>query len=124
MRKHAGTAIHGSLAACRRSARGPIEAATAHWPALSPRAQACWRYGSIQSVCRQVHRLVGSAAATPGIAVQLATVRGLASSKQLGNLRDVVLGFHKAVNLLSFNLAEVFVIHRATSTCMSGSLEC
>jgi hypothetical protein len=42
----------------------------------------------------------------------------------LRNLRDVVLGIHKAVNLISFNLAEVFVIHRATSTCRSGSLEC
>ena len=25
--------------------------------------------------------------------------------------------FHKAVNLVPFNLAEVFVIHRVTSTC-------
>jgi hypothetical protein len=41
----------------------------------------------------------------------------------LRNLRDVVLGFHKAVNLISFKLAEVFVIHRATSTCRSGSLD-
>jgi hypothetical protein len=63
-------------------------------------------------------------ASTPNITVQLATDRGLVASKQLGNLRDVVLGFHKAVNLISFNLAEVFVIHRATSTCRSGSLEC
>ena len=63
-------------------------------------------------------------ASTPSIAAQLATDRGLVASKQSGNLRDVVLGFHKAVNLISFNLAEVFVIHRATSTCRSGSLEC
>jgi hypothetical protein len=35
-----------------------------------------------------------------------------------------VLGFHKSVNLISFNLAEVVVIHRATSTCRSESLEC
>jgi hypothetical protein len=68
--------------------------------------------------------LFGSVASTPGIAAQLATDRGLVSPKQLRNLRDVVLGFHKAVNLISFNLAEVFVIHRATSTCRSGSLEC
>jgi hypothetical protein len=38
-------------------------------------------------------------------------------------LRDVVLGFHKAVNLISFDLAEVFVIHRAIATCRSGSPE-
>ena len=68
--------------------------------------------------------LFGSVASTPGIAAQLATDRGLVASKQSGNLRDVVLGFHEAVNLISFNLAEVFVIHRATSTCRSGSLEC
>ena len=68
--------------------------------------------------------LFGSIASTPGIAAQLATDRGLVSPKQLRNLRDVVLGFHKAVNLISFNLADVFVIHRATSTCRSRSLEC
>ena len=68
--------------------------------------------------------LFRSAASAPGIATQLATERGLVSSKQLGNLRDVVPGFHKSVNLISFDLAEVFVIHRATSTCRPGSLEC
>ena len=68
--------------------------------------------------------LFGFIASTTGIAAQLATDRGLVSSKQLRNLSDVVLGFHKAVNLISFNLVEVFVIHRATSTCRSGSLEC
>lgn len=65
-----------------------------------------------------------SVASTPVITAQLATDSGLVSSKQLGNLRDFVLGFHKAVKLISFNLAKVFVIHRATSTCRSGSLEC
>jgi hypothetical protein len=35
-----------------------------------------------------------------------------------------VQGFHEAMNLISFNLAEVFVFHRVTSTCRSGSLEC
>ena len=68
--------------------------------------------------------LFGSVASTPGITTQLATDHELASFNQLGNLRDVVLGFHKTGNLVSFNLAEVFVIHQATSTCRSGSLEC
>ena len=68
--------------------------------------------------------LFSSVASTPGIATQLATDHELASFNQLGNLRDVVLGFHKTGNLVSFNLAEVFVIHQATSTCRSGSLEC
>jgi hypothetical protein len=34
-------------------------------------------------------------------------------------LRDAVPGFHRAVNLISFNLTGVFVIHRATSTYRS-----
>ena len=72
----------------------------------------------------KISSLFGFIASTPGIAAQLATDRGLVSTKQLGNLRDVVLGIQKAVYLISFNLAEVFVIHRATSTCRSGSLEC
>ena len=63
-------------------------------------------------------------ASTLGIVTQLATDSGLVASKQLGNLGDVVLGLHKAVNQISFNLAEVFVIDRATSTCRSGSLKC
>jgi hypothetical protein len=66
----------------------------------------------------------GSAASTPGNATQLATDRELVSSKQLGNFGDVLLHFHRAVNRISFNLDEVFVIHRGTSTCVSGSLEC
>ncbi len=38
---------------------------------------------------------------TPGIATQLTTDPRLVSSKQSGNLHDVVLGFHKAVHLIS-----------------------
>jgi hypothetical protein len=68
--------------------------------------------------------LFGPVASTPSISTQMATNRGLISSKQSGNLRDVVLSFHKTVNLITLNLAEVFVIHQATSTCRSGSLEC
>ena len=37
--------------------------------------------------------LFGFIASTPGIAAQLASDRGLVASKQLRNLRDVVLGF-------------------------------
>ena len=43
--------------------------------------------------------------------------RGLVASDQARDLCDAVLGFHKAGNLVSFNLAEVFVIHWATSSC-------
>ena len=58
------------------------------------------------------------------IAAQLAADLGLVASDQAGNLRHAVLGLHKASNLASFYLVEVFVIHRASSTCRSGSLEC
>jgi len=58
---------------------------------------------------------------TLGIAVQLPTDRGLIASKQSGNLRDVVLGCHKEGNLVSFNLAEVFTVRKATTTCRSIS---
>ena len=73
---------------------------------------------------RQLTGLLSAVATRACIAAQLAADRGLVASNQTGDLRDAVLGFHKAGNLVSFNLAEVFVIHRATSTCRSGSLEC
>jgi len=56
------------------------------------------------------------------IATQLAAHRGLVASEQAGDLRDVVLGIHKAGNPVSFNSADVFAVHRATLTCRSGSL--
>ena len=68
--------------------------------------------------------MFGLIATSPGIVTQLATDRRLVSSKQLGNMREVVLCFHKDVNLISFNLAEAFATHKATSTCRSGSFEC
>ena len=68
--------------------------------------------------------LFGSVASTPSIATQLVPDRGLVTSKQSGNLRDVALGFHKAVNVISFKLAEVFVINRINSTLRSRGLEC
>jgi hypothetical protein len=43
----------------------------------------------------------GSLASPPGIAAKFATDRGLVLPKQSGNLRDVVPGFHKAVNLIN-----------------------
>ena len=73
---------------------------------------------------RQFAGLLWTVAPRAGIAAQLATDHGLVTSDQAGDLRDAVLGLHKAGNLVSFNLAEVFVIHRATSTCRSGSLKC
>lgn len=58
--------------------------------------------------------LRGAIATVTRIATQFTTDRGLVASKQFGDLRDSALGFHKTVNLISFNLAEVFVCHCAT----------
>ena len=68
--------------------------------------------------------LLGAIATAAFIAAKLTADRGLVAPKLISNLRDGLIGFHEAVNLISFDLAEVFVIHRATSTGRSRSLEC
>ena len=73
---------------------------------------------------RPIAGLLGAVAARACIKPQLATDRGLVAYEQTGDLRDAVLGFNMAGNLVSFNLAEVFVIHRVTSTFRSGRVEC
>ena len=72
---------------------------------------------------RQLTGLFRPVATAARIATQLTADRGLAAAEQVCNLCDVVSGFHKAVNLISFNLAEVFVVQLVTSTCRSRSLE-
>jgi hypothetical protein len=72
---------------------------------------------------RSIAVLLGAVAARACTTAQLASGLGPFVSDQAGDLRDAVLGFHRAGDLVSFNLAEVFVIHRATSACKSGSLE-
>jgi len=54
-------------------------------------------------------------AARAYVAAQLAADRGLVALNQAGDLRDAVLGFHKADNLVSHNLVGATVIHLATS---------
>ena len=56
--------------------------------------------------------------------VRNAAYRGVATPDQGVALYYDVLSFHRAGNLLSFNLTEVFVTHRATSTYRSGNFEC
>ncbi len=60
--------------------------------------------------------MFGAVDARACIAAQLAALRGLLASDQDGDLRDAILDSHKAGNLASFNLAEVFENHRATPT--------
>lgn len=50
------------------------------------------------------------------VAAKLTTDRGLVALKLKSNLCHVLIGFHEAVNLISFDLTEVFEIYLATST--------
>ena len=53
-------------------------------------------------------------AVTPGdsVATQLPTDGGLMPGQQLGDLRLILPGFHKGMNMISFSLAEMFVGHK------------
>ena len=74
---------------------------------------------------RQFTGLIRAIPARPCIAAQLAADRGLVASDQAGDLSVTVLGgIYKAANLVFFNLAKVFVIHRANSTCRFRNLQC
>jgi hypothetical protein len=59
---------------------------------------------------RQFAGLLGAVASRASITAQIAADRGLVASDQTGDLRGAVLGVHKAGNLVSFNLAEVFLV--------------
>ena len=73
---------------------------------------------------RQFTGSLWTVAARARIEAQLAANGRLVTPNRAGNSRDAVLGFHKAGNLITFNLAAVLVIHRTASTCRSRSLEC
>ena len=91
---------------------------------IHPMGHQCGIATAPGTLTRQLTCLFGPVATATCIAVQLTADRGLAAAQQMCNLCDVVSGFHKAVNLKSFNLAEVFVVQLTTSTCRSRSLEC
>jgi len=111
----------------------------AHWPTasdlLGASLKAQLRAGFFFSYCVGIAAVRGAfyhhftyslraEAADADVARQLATDFGLVASDQTGDLRDAMLDFCKVCNLVSFNLPELFVIHQATSTCRSESLEC
>lgn len=48
---------------------------------------------------------------------RLAADQGVVASKQARNLRDFMLGLHKARNLISLDSPEVFLINWINSTC-------
>ena len=64
------------------------------------------------SIGRHLTSLLGVVTPRASVAAQLPTDGGLVPFQQLGDLRLIVSGFHKSVNLISFSLAEVFVGHK------------
>ena len=65
----------------------------------------------LRSLGRQLTGLLGPIAFKPAIARKLPADGRFVSIKQLGDLSLIVSGFHKGVDLISFNLAEMFVVH-------------
>jgi hypothetical protein len=49
---------------------------------------------------------------------------GIVMPNQAGDLRDAVQGYDETGTLLTFDLAEMFWIHWAATTCRAGILEC
>jgi len=65
----------------------------------------------LRSLGRQLTGLLGSIAFKPAVARKLPADGRFVSIQQLGNLSLIVSGFHKGVDLISFHLAEMFVVH-------------
>ena len=88
-----------------------------------------WRHsrGNATAMHRQTLQLTGlyrPVATASRIAAQLTADRGLPAAQRISNMCDVVSGFNNAVNLISFNLVEVFIVQLATLPRKSRSLEC
>ena len=66
----------------------------------------------LRSIGRHLSSLLGAVTQRASIATQLPADGGLVPIQQLGDLRLIVSGFHEGVNLISFSLAELFVIHK------------
>ena len=65
----------------------------------------------LRSLGRQITGLLGPIAFKPAVARKLPADGRFVSIQQLGNLSLIVSGFHKGVDLISFHLAEMFVVH-------------
>ena len=66
----------------------------------------------LRSLGRQLTGLLGPIAFKAPIARKLSADGRFVSIQQLGDPSLIVSGFHKGVDLISFNLAEMFVVHR------------
>jgi len=64
------------------------------------------------SIGRLLASLFGAVAPGAAVAMQLPTDSGLVPLQQFGNLGLIVSGLHECVNLISFSLVEVFVVHK------------
>jgi hypothetical protein len=80
-----------------------------------PRLYALGVATALASLLGLVAGLLSTAATLPTATGDFAADGAAVSAPQAGNLRECVLGFHEAVDLLPFFSAEVLV-HRATST--------
>jgi len=107
------------LMADRKESSNLLRAPVAADIGLNALPQACWNFFGIAAMTRSLSRftasLFGSAPLEPTATFDL-TPNGVGvSPKQAGNLGGGVLSSHKALDLVSFFSAEVFV-HWATST--------
>jgi len=60
--------------------------------------------------------LLGPVAAQPAVAAKFTADRGRVAVEQLGDLALVMAGFDEGVDLVSFVLGQMYVVHWATST--------
>ncbi len=100
---------HGQLA--RNLLRTPLQSEQHVRLAHDPRLDFTCIATALEARQRQPTGLIGSIATAAFVAAKLTADRGIVAPKLLSNLCDGLIGFHEAVNLISFDLAEVFVIH-------------
>ena len=65
----------------------------------------------LRSLGRQLTGLLWPIAFKPAVAREFPADDRFVSIQQIGNLSLIASGFHKGVDLISFQLAEMFVIH-------------
>jgi hypothetical protein len=108
-RIHAGKAFHDSQAACPRSAQGSTANRAKISLTLDPGLELTRIAAALRATQRQLTGLLRPIATAAFVAAKLTTDRGLVAPKLISNLCDGLVGFHEAVNLISFDLAEVIV---------------
>lgn len=113
---------HWSLA--RDFLRAPVQFQQRGVLLLHPRYYQRRFAADLCTLLKQLNRLLAVAATITHVEAQLTADRGLATTQQVSNLCCVVCCFHKTVNVMTFDWANMFVVQLETSTCGSRSLEC